>query len=176
MFGSLSIGHASSGVAARVTVAALLFMFGSFLIYGTGFAGASVLAGLVILAGSIAATRFRRVREAAIFKALGATRSVLLRSLAIEYLMLGLVAGCVGTAVGAGLAWAVLTLVLGIPWHAPLAVMLGLPAATAVLTVVVGVGALLGVIAEKPLAVLRLNFASDGPAPSGATGQSFSTP
>lgn len=43
MFGSLSIGHASSGVAARVTVAALLFMFGSFLIYGTGFAGASVL-------------------------------------------------------------------------------------------------------------------------------------
>lgn len=118
-------------------------------------AGASVLAGLVILAGSIAATRFRRVREAAIFKALGATRAVLLRSLAIEYLLLGLVAGCVGTAVGAGLAWAVLTLVLGIPWHAPWMVMIGLPVATAMLTVIVGVGALLGVIAEKPLAVLR---------------------
>jgi putative ABC transport system permease protein len=118
-------------------------------------AGASILAGLVILAGSIAATRFRRVREAAILKALGATRSVLLRSLAIEYVMLGLVAGVVGTAVGAALAWAVLTLVLGIPWHAPVAVMLGLPLATAALTVIVGLGALLGVIAEKPLAVLR---------------------
>ena len=118
-------------------------------------AGASVLAGLVILAGSIAATRFRRVREAAIFKALGATRGVLLRALAIEYLILGLVAGAVGTAVGAGLSWSVLTLVLGIPWHAPVPVLLGLPLATAALTVLVGLGALLGVIAEKPLAVLR---------------------
>jgi putative ABC transport system permease protein len=48
-------------------------------------AGASVLAGLVILAGSIAATRFRRVREAAIFKALGATRGGAAAVLAIEY-------------------------------------------------------------------------------------------
>ena len=118
-------------------------------------AGASILSGLVILAGSIAATRFRRVREAAILKSLGATRDVLLRSLAIEYVALGLVAGVVGTAVGGALAYAVLTLVLGIPWHAPAAVLIGLPLATAILTVLVGVGALLGVIAEKPLAVLR---------------------
>lgn len=118
-------------------------------------AGASVLAGLIILVGSIAATRFRRVREAAILKALGATRGVLLRALAIEYAALGVVAGIVGTAVGAALSWSVLTLVLGVPWHAPLAVLLGLPLATAGLTVVVGIAALLGVIAEKPLAVLR---------------------
>ena len=118
-------------------------------------AGASILAGLVILGGSIAATRFRRVREAAILKALGATRGVLLRSLAIEYVTLGALSGVVGTAVGAALSWAVLTLVLGIPWHAPVAVLVGLPLATAALTVLVGLGALLGVIAEKPLAVLR---------------------
>lgn len=118
-------------------------------------AGASILAGLVILAGSIAATRFRRVRESAILKSLGATRGLLLRALAVEYTTLGLVAGAIGTAVGAALAWAVLTLVLGIPWHAPLLILLGLPLATAALTVLVGLAALLGVIAEKPLAVLR---------------------
>ncbi len=118
-------------------------------------AGASILAGLVILGGSIAATRFRRVREAAILKALGATRSVLLRSLAVEYATLGVLAGVVGTAVGAALSYAVLSLVLNIPWHAPVAVLVGLPLATAVLTVVVGLAALLGVISEKPLAVLR---------------------
>jgi len=118
-------------------------------------AGASILAGLVILGGSIAATRFRRVREAAILKALGATRGILLRSLAIEYVTLGALSGVVGTAVGAALSWAVLTLVLNIPWHAPVAVLVGLPLATAGLTVLVGLGALLGVIAEKPLAVLR---------------------
>jgi hypothetical protein len=56
-------------------------------------AGASILAGLVILGGSIAATRFRRVREAAILKSLGATRGMLLRSLAIEYVTLGVLAG-----------------------------------------------------------------------------------
>jgi predicted lysophospholipase L1 biosynthesis ABC-type transport system permease subunit len=69
--------------------------------------------------------------------------------------LLGWSRGAVGTAVGAGLSWSVLTLVLGIPWHAPWMVMLGLPLATAALTVIVGLGALLGVIAEKPLAVLR---------------------
>jgi putative ABC transport system permease protein len=118
-------------------------------------AGASILAGLVILGGSIAATRFRRVREAAILKSLGATRAVLLRSLAIEYAVLGLVAGVVGTAVGSGLAWAVLSLVLRVPWSAPAAVLVALPLVTAALTVLVGLAALLGVIAEKPLAVLR---------------------
>jgi putative ABC transport system permease protein len=118
-------------------------------------AGASILAGLVILGGSIAATRFRRVREAAILKSLGATRAVLLRSLAIEYAVLGLVAGVVGTAVGSGVAWAVLSLVLRVPWSAPALVLVGLPLITAALTVIVGLAALLGVIAEKPLAVLR---------------------
>jgi putative ABC transport system permease protein len=118
-------------------------------------AAASVLAGVVILGGSIAATRLRRVREAAILKSLGATRAVLVRALAVEYAALGLVAGVVGTAVGAGLAWAVLTLVMRVPWSAPPALLLALPLATAALTLVVGVVALLGVIAEKPLAVLR---------------------
>lgn len=118
-------------------------------------AGASVLAGVVILGGSIAATRFRRVREAAIFKALGATRGVLLRALAVEYAVLGLVSGVVGTGVGAALAWGVLTLVMRVPWSAPPALLWMLPLATAVLTLLVGLVALLGVIAEKPLAVLR---------------------
>lgn len=118
-------------------------------------AAASVLAGIVILGGSIAATRFRRVREAAIFKALGATRGALLRALAVEYAALGLIAGLVGTAVGAALAWAVLSLVMNVPWSPPVVVLAVLPAATAAATLAVGVVALLGVIAEKPLAVLR---------------------
>lgn len=118
-------------------------------------AAASVLAGVVILGGSIAATRFRRVREAAIFKSLGATRAVLLRALAVEYVALGLVAGLVGVFVGGALAWAILSLVMRIPWSPPLLIFLVMPPATAALTLAVGVAALLGVIAEKPLAVLR---------------------
>lgn len=118
-------------------------------------AAASVLAGLVILGASIAATRFRRVREAAIFKALGASRGVLLRALAVEYAALGLVAGLVGAGVGAALAWTVLGLVMGVPWSPPLLVFVALPLATAGLTLVIGLAALLPVIAERPLAVLR---------------------
>jgi hypothetical protein len=45
--------------------------------------------------------------------------------------------------------------VLRVPWSAPALVLVGLPLITAALTVIVGLGALLGVIAEKPLAVLR---------------------
>ena len=43
MFRSLNLAGATSGVAARVGIAVLLFSLGSFLIYGTGFAGANLL-------------------------------------------------------------------------------------------------------------------------------------
>lgn len=56
----------------------------------------SILAGLMILASSIASTRFRRMREAVVLKTLGATRMRIVRTFSVEFSVLGLLAGAVG--------------------------------------------------------------------------------
>jgi len=59
-------------------------------------AGFSILAGLMILASSIASTRFRRMQEAVVLKTLGATRMRIVRTFSVEFSVLGLLAGSVG--------------------------------------------------------------------------------
>ena len=59
-------------------------------------AGFSILAGLMILASSIASARFRRMREAVVLKTLGATRMRIVRTFSVEFSVLGLLAGSVG--------------------------------------------------------------------------------
>jgi putative ABC transport system permease protein len=56
----------------------------------------AILAGIIILASSVAGTRYRRVREVAVLKALGATRSRITAIFSIEFSVLGAVAGLVG--------------------------------------------------------------------------------
>ena len=56
----------------------------------------SILAGLMILASSIASTRFRRMREAVVLKTLGATRMRIVRTFSVEFSVLGLLSGAVG--------------------------------------------------------------------------------
>ena len=62
-------------------------------------AGFSILAGLTILASSIASTRFRRMQEAVVLKTLGATRLRIVRTFSVEFSVLGLLAGAVGRGV-----------------------------------------------------------------------------
>jgi putative ABC transport system permease protein len=59
-------------------------------------AGFSIFAGLMILASSIAGTRFRRMREAVVLKTLGATRMRIVCTFSVEFSVLGLLAGSVG--------------------------------------------------------------------------------
>ncbi|MFZ5815236.1 MAG: ABC transporter permease [Bacillota bacterium] len=118
-------------------------------------AGFSVAAGLIILASSIAATKFRRTREAVLFKTLGATRAKVWRIFAVEYAALGLVAGIVGSLLAAGAAWYVMNYLMDIRYIPGALPVLAGVGATVVLTVLVGVLSTLDVLAAKPLQVLR---------------------
>lgn len=118
-------------------------------------AGFSVAAGLIILASSVAATKFRRTREAVLFKTLGATRSKVWRIFAVEYAALGLVAGLVGSGLAAVAAWYVMNYLMEVHYMPGLSPILAGVAATIVLTVAVGVLSTLDVLAAKPLQVLR---------------------
>ncbi|MCU1273683.1 MAG: hypothetical protein JWO48_1114 [Bryobacterales bacterium] len=57
----------------------------------------AILAGIVILASSVAGTRFRRVHEVVILKTLGATRKRVAGIFSVEFLVLGAVAGLMGS-------------------------------------------------------------------------------
>lgn len=114
-----------------------------------------VLAGGVVLAGALAATRGVRLREAMIFKALGATRRTVARAFAIEFLLLGAASGVVGAALASALAWAALRFLLEIPWRWDPAPCLLAVAATAAGTVLVGVASTHRLLGKRPFPVLR---------------------
>src|SRR5206468_13047353 len=60
-------------------------------------AGFAIFGGLVVLASSIAGTRYRRMREVAILKTVGATRGTLIRLFCAEFGVIGSAAGLVGS-------------------------------------------------------------------------------
>jgi putative ABC transport system permease protein len=117
-------------------------------------AGFSIFAGLMILASSIASTRFRRTREAVVLKTLGATRGRIIRIFSVEFSVLGLLAGTVG-AVFANLLTRVLLRKLETPWHFEWQATLVALAGTAVLAVATGWLASYRILGLRPLEVLR---------------------
>lgn len=85
-------------------------------------AGVTLVSGLLVLAGAVAAARRRHLHEAAVLKVLGAKRSDLLGLFAIEYLSLGTAAAAVGGILGLIGAYIVVIWVMQIPWvWAPMA-------------------------------------------------------
>ncbi|MFN6962948.1 MAG: ABC transporter permease [Pyrinomonadaceae bacterium] len=114
-----------------------------------------ILSGILILIGSIALTKSQRVYENAVLKTLGATRASLTRILLAEYGLLGLLAGLIGSGFAALLSWAVSRYLLNIEWRFDAAVFFAGITGTALLVLLVGVGASFDVLLRKPLATLR---------------------
>jgi len=117
-------------------------------------AGFSILAGLMILASSIASARFRRMREAVVLKTLGATRMRIVRTFSVEFSVLGLLAGSVGV-VFANLLTRVLLHRLEIGFHIDWLAALVALAGTAILATATGWIASYRILGLRPLEVLR---------------------
>jgi putative ABC transport system permease protein len=56
----------------------------------------AILAGIIILSASVAGSRYRRIREVAVLKTLGATKQRITSIFSIEFSILGAVAGFIG--------------------------------------------------------------------------------
>lgn len=115
----------------------------------------AILAGAIILASSVAGTRFRRVREVVILKTLGATRWRVSRIFSVEFLILGGVAGLMGTLLANGFANLLLNQFLQakprFDWL-PSLICVGL---TAFIANAAGWLASFRILGQKPLEVLR---------------------
>ncbi|OZI39484.1 ABC transporter permease [Bordetella genomosp. 1] len=112
-------------------------------------------AGVLVLAAALSATRDERVREAAVLRALGATRQQLARAQRLELLAVGGLAGLLAAAGATAVAWVLSTQVFDFtitmrvwPWLAGMAA--GMAGAWAG-----GALALRGVLRTPPLVTLR---------------------
>lgn len=114
----------------------------------------SIFAGIVILASSIAGTKYRRIREVVVLKTLGATRARIATIFSIEFAVLGLVAGVVGIFF-ANIVVVGLLRALSVPRVIEWGWNFGGLFATAALTVVTGWVASHRILGQKPLEVLR---------------------
>jgi putative ABC transport system permease protein len=109
----------------------------------------------VVMAAALAATRYRRLYESVILKALGATRGLIAVMFATEYVLLGTVGGVIAVGLSSALSWLVLTYIFELAWSLqPTALLSGL-AMTIVLTLLVGLLSTYHILGQRPLAILR---------------------
>ena len=115
----------------------------------------SIFAGVIILASSIAGTKYRRIREVVVLKTLGATRARIATIFSIEFAVLGLVAGTVGIVFANLIVRTLEHRVFNVAYKSQLPLNLTALLATAALTVATGWIASHRILGQKPLEVLR---------------------
>ncbi|MBE0529326.1 MAG: ABC transporter permease [Rhodospirillales bacterium] len=79
-------------------------------------ASVTIVAGVLVLAGAVAAARRRRLYDSIVFKVLGATRQRVLKAFVLEYGILGLATGAIAAVIGGVTAWAVIVFLMESPW------------------------------------------------------------
>jgi putative ABC transport system permease protein len=117
--------------------------------------GFTILAGAVMVASSVAGTRFRRMREVVTLKTLGATRRRIAWIFSVEFLALGTVAGLMGSLLAGGFAALVLKRLLQIDFHPAMGTHALAVGIAALVATVAGWAASFRILGRKPLEILR---------------------
>jgi putative ABC transport system permease protein len=115
----------------------------------------TILAGLLVLAGAIAAGARARLYDATVLKVLGATRMRIALVYAIEYGVLGAATGVIALLAGTLAAWAIAFAILNVDltfdWRAVLATVLG----GGLITLIFGLLGAVGALQSRPARWLR---------------------
>jgi len=115
----------------------------------------AILGGVIILASSIAGTRYRRIREVAILKSVGARRSRIIGIFSVEFLILGLAAGAIGSALAAVFSAVIVEQVMDGTYAMDWPPLIWAVLLTAALAIATGWLASYRILRQKPLEVLR---------------------
>lgn len=115
----------------------------------------SVGAGALVLFGAIAASRYQRVRESALLRAIGATRRQIRTMLLTEYAALGSLAALTGVVLGAMAGWLAMRFVFRMPFTLPLASLVVIALLVAASAAVIGMLNSREALRGTPAAALR---------------------
>ena len=144
-----------SAIDVRAVVASIRTVLDNITLGVTVVGAITLLSGVLILVGAVAMTKFQRLYEAAIYRTLGASARLVATMVAIEYGVLGLLAGLIAAAGALGLSWIMARYLFEITWRPAPALLTAGALLTALLVCIVGVLSSLDVLARKPLGSLR---------------------
>ena len=120
-----------------------------------GAASVALIAGLLVLAGAVAAGYRERLRDAVILKVLGATRRDIGRVFLIEYAILGLLTAVLAMTLGTSAAYLVMTQVMEAEWVWRPEVLVGTAFVGVTVTVLVGFLGTWRALGERVAPILR---------------------
>lgn len=116
----------------------------------------AILTGILVLAGTLAATRAQRLYDTVILKVLGIKRTTLLFGFLFEFILLGVAAALLSFLLGAVISWGVVSGIMDLPWHFyPIPAFLTLLSAI-IVTIIVG-WATTGRVLSAPAAPILRN-------------------
>ncbi|NCQ20343.1 MAG: FtsX-like permease family protein [Sphingomonadales bacterium] len=118
-------------------------------------AGVTVLAGLAVLMGAIAAARASRTYDTVMLRVLGASRRQVLMLQLAEYGLLAIVLALVALGLGGGLAWVVITQLFEFDWLPDWGEVLGVLGLGVALVLVFALAGSLPLLRAKPARALR---------------------
>lgn len=115
----------------------------------------TILAGILVLAGAMAAGHRNRVHDSVVFKILGAVRADILRAHILEYALLGVLTALVALVLGTLAGWLVVVEVMEMEFDIFPVAMVVTVAASAVLTIGFGLAGTWRALAIRPAQLLR---------------------
>lgn len=115
----------------------------------------AIAAGVLVLAGTVAAAHRRRMYDSVVLKVLGATRRRILGILLLEYGLLGAFTAAVAAAVGTAAAWALVTEALRLPFRPDAAVVLATALISVAITLSLGLAGTWRALRQRAAPLLR---------------------
>lgn len=115
----------------------------------------TILAGIAVLVGAIAASRQARSYDSVILKTLGATRAQILGAQALEYALLALTLASVSLLLGTLAAWFVIVNVFEFGWSPDWSIILATLGGGALVTLGIGLAGSVPLMSVRPATALR---------------------
>jgi len=118
-------------------------------------AAITIISGIAVLAGAIAAGHKTRIYDAAVLKVVGATRYDILKAYIIEFILLGLLTGAIAMILGSLGAYCVIKFVMDMSWQLPLDIPAGTVSASVLVTLAFGMVSIWLAMSARPADILR---------------------
>jgi putative ABC transport system permease protein len=144
-----------TAVRVRDVLAAVDELLGKLIVGVRAASAVTFVTGVFVLAGALAAGLGGRLYDAAVLKAVGATRRQLVSAFAIEYALLGLIAALFAIAAGSVAAWALVRFLVDIPWAFSPMTALVTALAAVIAAVTAGLATTWRALNAKPAQLLR---------------------